>query len=236
MKKLILLMLVAIAALAITTTAMADYDPKVDYLNVMINAASKGDTVTGTKASASRAEKIEALDLEVTSINFNDLYLLAKIMYAEAGSEWLSDDWKMCVGEVVLNRVASSEFPNTVSGVIYQKGQYYGSGSTYFANLKPSERCVRLALRLLSGERVMNDPSVVFQANFSQGGGVCRKFYDKYLGSTYFCYSTKSWLYNKVSVLEDEVTELSDEIAVLSEEVEEEEQVLTAIESEELVA
>lgn len=37
----------------------------------------------------------------------SDLMLLAKVIYAEAGSDFLSDEWKMCVGEVVLNRVAS---------------------------------------------------------------------------------------------------------------------------------
>ena len=56
------------------------------------------------------------------------------------------------------------------------------------------ERCANCAMRLLNGERIL-EPSVVFQANFRQGGGVQTAYYDKSLGWTYFCYSTKMYLY-----------------------------------------
>ena len=95
----------------------------------------------------------------------------------------------MCVGEVVLNRVASPEFPNTIPEVVYQPGQYYGSNSRYFEELRPDARCVGLAKRLLEGERALDDSSVVFQPNFQQGSGVHTALYDKYLGWTYFRYS-----------------------------------------------
>lgn len=124
----------------------------------------------------------------------SDLMLLAKVIYAEAGSEFLSDEWKMCVGEVVLNRVASPEFPNTIYDVVYQQGQYQGARSGYIASLTPSERCIDIAKMLLNGERIM-EPSVVFQANFQQGSGVYKALYDSNLGWTYFCYSTNMSLY-----------------------------------------
>lgn len=124
----------------------------------------------------------------------SDLMLLAKVIYAEAGSDFLSDEWKMCVGEVVLNRVASPEFPNTIPDVVYQPGQYHGARSGYIASLIPSERCIEIARRLLDGERIM-EPSVVFQANFKQGSGVYKALYDNNLGWTYFCYSTNMSLY-----------------------------------------
>ena len=124
----------------------------------------------------------------------SDLMLLAKVIYAEAGSDFLSDEWKMCVGEVVLNRVASPEFPNTIYDVVYQQGQYQGARSGYIASLTPSERCIDIAKRLLDGERIM-EPSVVFQANFKQGSGGYKALYDSNLGWTYFCYSTNMSLY-----------------------------------------
>lgn len=198
LKKIICLCLSAVMALSMVVFASADDEKPVNYMAMMIEAALTGDYETGEYAENERNAKIEESDLEYTKISFNDLYLLAKIIYAEAGSEWLSDEWKMCVGEVVLNRVASPEYPNTIAEVIYQKGQYYSESSRYFKNLKPSVRCVRLALRLLEGERVMNDPSVVFQANFRQGSGVCLKLRDSLLGSTYFCYSNHPELYTKV--------------------------------------
>ncbi len=204
MKKLILLITAVLAAMALGATAFADYDPEADYLAAMITAAQNGDMEAGYAAETARREKIEQLGTDDADISFEDLYLLSKIIYAEAGSEWLSDEWKMCVGEVVLNRVASSEFPDTIPDVLFQSGQYYSRSSTYFANLKPSERCVYIALDLLMGERYMNDNSVVFQANFKQGSGVCEHFYDRYLGSTYFCYSSRPWLYEDEEPLEEE--------------------------------
>ena len=167
------------------------YEPEINYMDTMIKCAAKNDISWGTAVEVSRNEKIADLGAATSyaPIAFEDLHLLSKIMYAEAGSEWLSDEWKMAVGEVILNRRASSEFPDTIADVIYQRGQYYSKGSIYFQNIMPSERCVRLAMRLLEGERVLNNSSVVFQANFPQGSGVHVQYWDKYLGSTYFCYS-----------------------------------------------
>lgn len=177
--------------------SVPDFDPNVDYLEEMILACMLGDESDGRWAAAARDLKIESFHLHYTQISFEDLYLLSKIMYAEAGSYWLSDEWKMCVGEVVLNRVASPEFPDTIREVLEQPGQYYGKNCRYFDTLQPSELCVRLAVRLLEGERVMDDLSVVFQANFPQGSGTHTLYYDKLLGGTWFCFSNYPDLYER---------------------------------------
>jgi N-acetylmuramoyl-L-alanine amidase len=52
----------------------------------------------------------------------SDVYLLAKVIAAEARGE--SYVGQVAVGAVVLNRVDSSSFPDTVSGVVYQKGAF----------------------------------------------------------------------------------------------------------------
>lgn len=52
----------------------------------------------------------------------SDMYLLAKVIEAEARGE--SYTGQVAVGAVVLNRVKSSSFPDTVSGVVYQKGAF----------------------------------------------------------------------------------------------------------------
>lgn len=179
------------------TSAYAAYEPETNYTDIMVQAAMVGDYEKGAAAETSRNEKIDELCLDYEKYTFNDLMLLSKIIQAEAGSEWLSDDWKMCVGEVVMNRVASPEFPDTIAEVLAQPGQYYGSGSSYFNKLLPSFRCVMAAVRLMNGERLM-EPSVVFQANFKQGSGTCTALYDNYLGWTYFCYSNKTDLYTDV--------------------------------------
>lgn len=184
MKKLIATTLVI---LALYSTVGATYEPQMDCMATMIATAVVGDAECGRQAEQLRSEKIDAEQLEYSKIAWDELYLLAKIIYAEAGSAWLDDDWKMSVGEVALNRVVHERFPNTLSEVIFQPNQYYGSQSRYFANLRPDERCVVLAKRLLEGERVLNDASVVFQANFKQGSETHTARYDKHLGWTYFC-------------------------------------------------
>ena len=177
-------------------TEMQEVIDTTNYSEIMIISAINGDTATGLEAEKNRNVKIDKQGLSYSKIKFNDLFLVSKIMTAEAGSYWLSDEWKMAVGEVLLNRVASPEFPNTVEECIYQSGQYYPKNSTYFKKLLPLERETRLAWRLLEGERHL-EPSVVFQANFTQGSGIFKKYYDKYLGYTYFCYSTKPGLYGE---------------------------------------
>ncbi len=198
MKKVITIMLIIIiAAILIRPAAAVENNPDTDYMATMIATAVVGDADCGHQAEDLRNAKIDAQNLTYCKIAWDELYLLSKIIYAEAGSYWLSDDWKLSVGEVVLNRVASPEFPNTIREVIYQPGQYYSLSSAWFGTTRPDVRCVGLAKRLLEGERVLNDQSVVFQANFRQGSGTHTALYDKQLGWTYLCYTSYPELYGE---------------------------------------
>ena len=83
-----------------------------------------------------------------------DLYWMSRIIEAEAGGE--SYTGKLAVGTVVMNRVASKDFPNTVYGVIFDRK--YGVQFTPTANGRiyctPSTDSVRAAKEVLSGYRV----------------------------------------------------------------------------------
>lgn len=57
-----------------------------------------------------------------TTNNSSDLNLLARLVYGEARGEPYSG--QVAVAAVVLNRVKSSSFPNTIAGVIYQSGAF----------------------------------------------------------------------------------------------------------------
>ncbi len=82
----------------------------------------------------------------------NEEYLLACIIDCEAGGE--SYEAQLAVGSVVLNRVNSSYFADTITGVIYQKGQFSPAASGRLA-LKlergPTESCRNAAREVLSG-------------------------------------------------------------------------------------
>jgi N-acetylmuramoyl-L-alanine amidase len=78
----------------------------------------------------------------------NDVQLLARLIHAEAQAEpYLG---KVAVGAVLLNRVASPEFPNTLAGVIYQP-KAFESVSNGRVNLQPDEESVRAAIDALNG-------------------------------------------------------------------------------------
>ena len=168
----------------------ASKEPVYDYLTEMQVCCAIGDMVTGIEFSRLWFEEDPK-----NAIMFEDLFLLSKIIHKEAGSSWLSMEWKMMVGEVLLNRVNSPEFPNTIVGCVYQPGQYSNINSQKFRDMLPDAMSVEAAARLLSGERLINDESVVFQANFKQGSGTFKTLTDDILGNTYLCYSNHPEIY-----------------------------------------
>ena len=116
-----------------------------------------------------------------------DLDLLARLIMAEAGMSWASDELQLYVGSVVLNRMNHPLFPDTLYNVIYATGQYSPTW-TGSINNTPSEQAIKNAKYLLENGSVLPD-NVVFQANFKQGDGVYLALYDETLGTTeYFCY------------------------------------------------
>ena len=163
------------------------------YLGEMAEAACTGDVSAGRAAESARNAALQAGDAG-EPLSFDDLLLLARVIDAMAGSDWLTEDFRLCVGEVVLNRVASPEFPDTLHDVVYQRGQYTVVNSARFAASVPRRECVEAALRLLLGERHMV-PAVVYQADYLQGE-LFTMYPDRQLGSTYFCLSDHLELYS----------------------------------------
>lgn len=90
------------------------------------------------------------------SISYSDadLKLMAAIIQAEAGGE--SYAGQLAVGTVIMNRVKSSLFPNTLSGVIYQKNQFQPVRDGHLALILergPNESCTNAAKQVLNGYR-----------------------------------------------------------------------------------
>jgi hypothetical protein len=165
-----------------------------DYTAVMVAACLSGDHEAGRAAQSYRDRKIDLLGLSEKKFTYDDLLELSRLITSEAGSSWLTEQWRLAVGEVVLNRVASPEYPNTISEVIHQAGQYSGANSTWFSTLTPFDYCVDAAVKLLRGYRAM-EPTVVFQSGARQGSGTYLQLYDSVYGYTYFCRSSHPELY-----------------------------------------
>lgn len=114
---------------------------------------------------------------EAPGYSDDDLRTLALIIYQEAGADYCSDDTRLMVGTVVLNRVASDAYPDTIQEVATQRKQYgrlYWTGLVWperaqdQAELHAVERAYSCAEQLLQGFRAL--PSdVIYQAEFPQG-------------------------------------------------------------------
>lgn len=85
--------------------------------------------------------------------------LLAALIYCEAGSE--SYEGQLAVGAVVMNRVRSGAYPNSIHGVIYASGQFTpamnGKLNSVYASGKIKESCIRAAEEALSGVSNVGD-------------------------------------------------------------------------------
>ena len=83
-----------------------------------------------------------------SSSNSSDVNLLARLIYGDARGE--SYTGQVAVGAVVMNRVRSSKFPNTISGVIYQSGAF-DAVSDGQINLTPDSTAKKAAQDAING-------------------------------------------------------------------------------------
>ena len=113
------------------------------------------------------------------SYSDEDYEMLAHLIFSETGSDWIDITCLYYTGSVVLNRVASEDYPNTIKEVIEQYGQY--ECSPYYMDKTPTGRCYQVAHDLLTfGSRLPEN--VIYQSQFRQGSKVY-----SYLDGTYYC-------------------------------------------------
>lgn len=132
----------------------------------------------------------------IHNYTYDEIMLLACAVYSEAGS--CSDERQMYVASVILNRVNSEYFPDTIYDVIYQTepcvqyacvtngmidstlDKYNGNCTDY--EFQYLENTYQNVLYVLENGSLLPE-NVVFQAGFEQGSGTYKK-----IGNTYFCY------------------------------------------------
>ncbi len=121
--------LVSKTSSSINATASQISEAEAEALAYEQKIKEQEENITALKAKL--AEEIRMAQLasesswrDISEVNFaeGDRYLLANLIYCEAGGE--SYTGQVAVGSVVINRVLSSVFPDTVTGVIYQSRQF----------------------------------------------------------------------------------------------------------------
>lgn len=124
-----------------------------------------------------------------------------EILITVIGNEapWCTVEHQELVAQVVVNRVNSPLFPNTIEEVVDAPGQYHPDYTDEDSHLWKRVRedpelytaCRAAAERVLNGE-VDCPANVLWQANFPQGDGVYKKIYVDtgwFRSTTYFCYT-----------------------------------------------
>lgn len=96
-------------------------------------------------------------DNPFADVSESEVYLLACIIDCESEGEPYAG--QLAVGSVVLNRVESKYFPDTITGVIYQKNQFSPVASgrlAYMLNRGPTASCMKAAREVLGGNRTVS--------------------------------------------------------------------------------
>lgn len=104
-----------------------------------------------------RLSKLAAMskwrDISEVQFDEGDRYLLANLIYCEAGNQ--PYEGQLAVGAVVINRVLSSRYPDTVTGVIYQYKQFSPVGDGHLAlalaNNRATQACYSAADAAMAG-------------------------------------------------------------------------------------
>ncbi len=108
-----------------------------------------GLTVDGIAGTATlRAMGIYSSSSSSTTSNSSNVNLLARVIYGESRGEPYTG--QVAVGAVVMNRVKSSSFPNTISGVVYQSGAFDAVKDGQI-NLTPNDTAKKAAQDAING-------------------------------------------------------------------------------------
>ncbi len=147
-------------------------------LLILISLSNRADSVKELDLYYSNLTMIGG-DLSEVTVSYQrpdvqDIALLARLIYCESGYEPMLG--KLAVGQVVLNRMKM--FNQTMSQVVYAKGQFDGVRTKYFYR-QPNEESIQAAKKLLYGTRIFPE-NVVYFANIaaSTDRGWLRKIRD----------------------------------------------------------
>lgn len=141
--------------------------------------------VTGTKGLPKMTvRKIESIQGKEAAHSDTENYsqelaVLSALVGAEVGD--LSDDCQIAAASVVLNRINSPAFPDTVYDVVYQPGQYETVDNGKIENHPDDNVRKNVEYVLQNGSQIPEN--VVYQGMFSQGSGVW-----DIIDGEYFCY------------------------------------------------
>ena len=152
--------------------AQAKAAEKAARLEAEAQAKAAAEEAARIAAEAQQAA-LAAQAAQTAAISAEELKLLANIIYCEAGSE--SYVGKVAVGNVIMNRVKSASQPNTITEVVYAKGQFSpvrnGSLQRALSSDKADAACYQAAIEALAGAQPVGG-KLFFRRNNGRSGQV----------------------------------------------------------------
>lgn len=122
-------------------------------------AAEEAERIAREKAEAEAAEAAAAAEAEAEAAQQAEKELLASLIFCEAGNQ--PYEGQVAVGAVVMNRINSSSYPDTMEEVIYQSGQFSPAMSGWLdrvrANQGYTEAAMQAAEDALAGSNPIGD-------------------------------------------------------------------------------
>jgi N-acetylmuramoyl-L-alanine amidase len=114
-----------------------------------------------------------------------EVSLLARLIYAEAAGE--SYQGKVAVGAVVMNRMRTPGFPETIQGIIYEPWQFSSVGNFMF-NMTPDYDCVRAAREAMNGADPTGGALYYFNWHIVTNSWLWSRPYAAVIGNHYFTF------------------------------------------------
>lgn len=118
-------------------------------------------------------KEVYAKELEVIEVSYEDAQMLMKIAQAEAGNQGIKG--MASVMRVVLNRVSSEDYPDTIEEVIKQPYQFESYANGMFENAEPSTDC---HLALAQVERGLSADKEIIGFETVKNGESLKRYFD----------------------------------------------------------
>ena len=142
------------------------------------------DGIVGAKTAAAIGISLSQSSSSNSSFSGSDEYLLAKVVYSEARGEPYKG--KVAVAAVVLNRVKHPDFPNSISGVVYQPWAFTAVHDGQI-NLVPDEESKRAARDAMNGWDPTNGCIYYYNPVTATNSWIRSRTVVTVIGKHYFC-------------------------------------------------
>ena len=162
----------------VTETTESTAAPEIDIPATIVPATEEPIHIEVTEAPSEAPSVSVEPDIS-TDVGMSDVEMLACVIYQEAGGDLCCDDCRRRVADVVLNRVESEWFPNTIYDVLTQEAQYgrfcwtgivWPDRADNPGEAHAVERAYRIAEEVLNGQHSeLYGNGYVWQAEFPQG-------------------------------------------------------------------